>query len=36
MAAFLSWSHSLPRALVAGLQGKGPSENNASLRGLPF
>lgn len=36
MAAFLSWSHSLPRALVAGLQGKGTSENNASLRGLPF
>lgn len=30
MAAFLSWSQSLPRALVVGLQGKGPSENNAS------
>lgn len=30
MAAFLSWSHGLPRALVAGLQGKGHSENDAS------
>lgn len=30
MAAFPSWSHGLPRALVAGLQGKGHSENDAS------
>lgn len=30
MAAFLSWSHGLPRALVAGLQGKGHSEKTTS------